>query len=382
MTLIVAKCVDGLIYCVGDTKITYANNDETNPILNGCLKEYIFNNLLVCFSGSVHSFEQDIEKYRNCRNIDDIVEIASGNASEYDLLVASTKPCRIVTVKDKSPEESAVCYIGDMEAFESYQKYYHNPKPILNDPGRGQINIFQLPEPVVKSDDYVRMYQAFKEVVSESSVPSVNGAIVTTATHKGSFQYMMYCDIFTDEVVVPEPGESRTIGFGTKEGGGYSVEFSTCNERSGLGIKPAYYFLQGGFGILFLDEDNAVSKAHYVKALNPCHWALNTRKIVGEAVISGYLSLDHCGLAAENYIRNNDYVNALECYKLRIDSARKGNEDEKKLDRYFSGYYVCLFNAEDASRAIDEISDLIEKNPGFDNCKRYLAAMQNALTSR
>jgi tetratricopeptide (TPR) repeat protein len=380
MTLVTVKIVGQNIYSVGDTKITYSNGIGSNPILNGSIKQYIFNNLLVCFAGCVYSFEQDIQKYRNCRSLEDVLKIAISNAVDYELLAASCNPCRIIIVKDRIVSDVNAGYIGDAMAFETYQKHYHEPKQQLNPPNTGEISIFRLPEPIGEGDDYQRMYRAMKEVVSDASVESVNGAVITAAIHKGSFQYMMYCDIFTDEVVVPESGESKTIGFGTKEGGGCAVEFSTCNENHGLSLKPAYYFLQGGFGVVFPEKEDSVSNALLVHAENPCQWALATRDLLGEAVISGYLSIDHCGIEGEKYIAVGDFSRALDCYELKIDSARKFNDPIAKLDRYFFGYYVCLFNSGNQSLAIQEINTLVENNAGLENCKRYRDAMAAALT--
>ncbi len=380
MSLVTAKIVGEHIYCVGDTKITYTNDDKSNPILSGSIKQYIFNNLLVCFAGCVYSFEQDIEKYRNCTSIDDVAEIATSRADEYELLVASCNPCRIIIIKDKSATEVNAGFIGDVGAFESYQKHYHDPKPPLHNPGTGEINIFQLPEPTTNGDHYIQMYKAMKDVATDASIKSVGGAVITTATHKGFFQYMMYCDIYTDEVVISEPGESKPIGFGTKEGGGYAIEFSSCNENKGLALRPAYYFLQGGFGIVFPENVGEVSSARFIRAENPCQWALATRELLGEAVVSGYLSLDHCGIEAEKYIAIGNYAGALECYKLRLDIAKKFTGPRPKLDRYFSGYYVCLFNTGVQAKALSEISDLVENNPDFKNCNRYRDAMENVPT--
>lgn len=191
---------------------------------------------------------------------------------------------------------------------------------------------------------------------------------------------MMYCDVFTDEVITPEPGEGKTIGFGTTEGGGCAIEFSTCNEHDGLALLPTYYFLQGGFGVVFPSKSNAVSSAQFVRAENPCQWAKSTRALFGEAAISAYLSLDHCGIEGEKYIAEGDYANALICYELRLDSAKKFSESRAKLDRYFSGYYVCLFNTGNQAETLTEIKALAANNPDFENCKHYQNAMENAQT--
>jgi len=379
MSLITAKVVGEHIYCIGDTKITYANDINSNPILSGSIKQYIFNNLLVCFAGCVYSFEQDIEKYRSCTSLEEITEIAVSKAIEYEVLAASFNPCRIIIVKNKSASEVKAGFIGDADAFNKYQNYYHASKQVLSTPDTGEIKIFQLPEPVAENGDYVRMYKAMKDVATDAGIESVGGAVITTATHKGMFQYMMYCDIFTDEVVTPEPGETKTIGFGSKEGGGYAVEFSACNEHGGLALKPVYYFLQGGFGVVFPENVGAVSKARFIKAKNPCQWALETRDLLGEGVISGYLSLDHCGIEGEKNIAVGDYKKALDCYKLRLDSARKFSDYRPKLDRYFSGYYVCLFNTGFQAKALSEIKDLTANNHDFENRKRYQNAMENAI---
>lgn len=169
MSLVTAKIVEEHIFCVGDTKITYATDINSNPILSGCIKQYLFNNLLICFAGSVYAFEQNIEKYRNYTTLGEVIEIAANSAIEYELLAASYNPCRIVIVKNKIVSEVTAGFIGDNDAFKQYQTHYHDPKQQFNAPGSGEINIFQLPEPAVNTEDYTRMYKAMKEVVSGSA---------------------------------------------------------------------------------------------------------------------------------------------------------------------------------------------------------------------
>lgn len=386
MSLVTAKIVGRMIYCVGDTKITYAANTQSdadhvkasNPILDGCIKQYIFNGLLICFAGDVQSIEEDIQKYRSCLNVDEVVDIAIRRTDGYDVMVAEASPCRIITIKNREVREVIAGFIGDIDAFEAYQRYYHNPKTASLHQGCGTIHIFQIPEPSEgEPHDYLRMYGAMKEVATDKNISSVGGAIVTVATHKGKFQYMQYCDIFTDEVIIPKPGEPRSIGFGTKEGGGYAVEFSACNENSEVALRPAYFFLQGGFGVVFPEKSNSVSRAQFVKAGNPCQWAIASKAVLGEAVISGYLSLDHCGIEAEKLISKGDYYTALECYRFRLDAAKNGTANRAKLDRYYSGYYVCLFNTNSQMKALSEINELIANNPDFKNCKRYRDIMES-----
>ena len=380
MTLVVARIVDGQVYCVGDTQLTCANNDKANPFLTGCIKQYVFNGLLVAFAGDVSAFECDIERFRKCWSIEDVVAIATKHAEHYDVLVASSAPSRIVTIKGMLPSETIVGFIGDSAAFEAFQRHFHNPQPEPLLPGQGSMKFMQHPEPLVGEGIYGRIYQAMKDVISDESIASVSGAVITIATHRGSFQYMMYCDVFTDEVIIPESCDAKPIGFGTKEGGGYSVEFSASNELDKPALKPAYYFLQGGFGVVFPERHGKVSAAQYIQADNPCQWALETKKAVGEAVVSAFLTLDHCGIEGEKYLAQNDYPRALACFELRLDSARLGKEDRKKLDRYFCGYYVSRFNSTDQFSAMSELADLVASNPDFEMCATHLKKMQFALS--
>lgn len=376
MTLIVAKHENDKIYCLGDSKITYKNTDQANPFLSGCLKQYLIDDMMVGFAGDVASIESDFHMYKEARDCSEIIKIAEKyQKDKYEVITADNKVEKVYTIKNSITQESTVGFIGDSDAFSEYQKAYHQNPPIIIDPNHAQINIMQLPEPVYKNDTYIRMYNAFKNVIQNATVKSVDGVIVTIAKHKGKLQYMMYCDIYSDDVAVPEPGEERIINFGSIEGGGYSVEFSSNNEFSEIGTIPAYYFLQGGFGIVFQGNDNHLMRPIFLRAPSPCYWALETKNAIGESVISGYLSLDHCGIAGEEYLRANNNVLALKCYELRLDAAKKGNASRPKLDRYFAGYYVSYFNCGNQELAIKDLSVLVNDNPDYSLCARNLMKM-------
>ncbi len=374
MSLIVAKAVDGHIYCMGDTKVTYKNEAKSEPILKGCLKQYIFNDLLICFAGCLHSFEEDIESYRGCTKVEEVVAIATRRAIKYEIMVAAPADNHITTIKNRSVSTSIAGFIGDHSGFEAYQMHYHHPQSLIFQPGYGEIRILRIPEPVSDRLDYDRSYMALRSVIHDSGIQSVGGAIVSISTHQGTFQYMMYCDIFTDQVIVPESGQTKLIEFGSGEGGGCALEFSDIRNEDEEAF-PTFYFLQGGIGIVFPSKIGRTSEPTLVRAENPCAWALATREIFNRTAISGYLTLDHCGIEGEKKLAIGNFEGALEGYKLRLDAALRSDFTDPKIDMYLSGYYVSLFNSGFRDLAVSELGKILSTKMGLSRCSRYFELM-------
>jgi len=384
MTLIVGRVRNKKVYIFGDTELTFYYKNRTNPFVEGCLKEYIVTeNIAIAFAGVREHFEDVLHQMLKCRESLEIVKIALDTQSrgmDYHLLIGEAGYNGIRVIKDGKLHEVEAGFIGNSEAYSAFQKYYHTVSDSTiseSETGRAAIQFLRLPEPILEDEIYYRMYWSFKQVIRDSGIAGVGGVIVPLCTDGGNFRYMNYADVVSD-ILSPEDfsDEPRPITFGTTAGGGYSVEFCDDIPHGGFGREVGYYFLQGGFGIIFPANEKGFRNAEVVKAKSPAYWVLNTRKRLGHAIASQYLTEDHCGIAGEELLKSHNYVDALFCYELGKSS--KSLKDRPAIrDRYMAGYATALFNSGRKSEAINVLQSEIKENTNNLCCEKILNKMLN-----
>lgn len=388
MTLVIGRVKNGKIYIFGDTELTFYYKERTNPFVEGCLKQYIVTDkLAVAFSGVKEHFETVCDQLFECRDSNEIVEIALESQStglEYNLLIGEVGYAKIRLVRDGKLYEAEAGYIGDSEAFNAFQKFYHaSSDSSLSVPelGRGHIKFLRLPEPIFENEIYFRLYQCFKQVIWDNQITGVGGLIVPLCTDKGKFRYINYADVVSDPLKIEEfQDEPKPIKFGTAGGGGYSVEFCDDTPYGGEGREVGYYFLQGGFGVVFPRNEKGFRNAEIIRAKNPAYWVLETNKKLGHGIGSGFLREDHCGIAGEELMRKDRFRDALFCYELRKDS--KTLKDRPAVrDRYMVGFATALFNCGKASEAISILQFEIRDNKNSPRCGEMLIKMQREIGS-
>ncbi len=384
MTLIVGRISAGKVYIFGDTKLTFQHKQNANPFVEGCLKQYIVNDqLAIAFAGVKEHFEDVCSDFLKCCNAQEIVDIAiktQKHGLDYELMIADAKYDKLRFVKEACIEKSAAGYIGDSDAFNSFQGYFHSaqgesfPEPEI---GRAYFQVLQLPEPVDSEKTYLKLFQSLKSVIWDKNIPSVGGVIVPLCTHKGIFRYMGYADVISDPINISDITEEPTpIEFGTAEHGGYSVEFWDDTPNGGAGMEVGFYFLQGGFGISFPKGIREVRNATIVKAENPAYWVLETRKLLGHGISSGYLSEDHCIRAGEKLLKAEQYEYALFCYELRKDS-KSLIERPAVYDRYMAGYATAMFNCGKKADAVNLLQPIVNDSKNNPYCCTMLAKMRD-----
>ncbi|HDL02086.1 MAG TPA: hypothetical protein ENH23_07620 [candidate division Zixibacteria bacterium] len=385
MSLIVAKVEGDNIYTLGDTELTYFNDIKSNPFIDGCLKQYIIHDkLAIAFAGIREHFGAICEKIFKCKSGDEIAEIAihyQKNKYDFELLIAEIGYKIIRTVKNGVVQDSTEGYIGSQLAFEKYQEYYHNyneKDQSGTELGRAAIKLLQLPEPSGDSKTYVKMYHCLKKVIINGNVEGVGGVNIPMCSHKGKFAYMIYGDIVSDVLKPSEfTIEPKPISFGTAEGGAFAVDFEHDEPYGGSGREVGFYFLQGGFGVIFPASQSGLRNAKIIKATTPAHWVLETKKVLGNGVASSFLQADHCGTAGEELLQAERYQDASFIYELRINE--KGLKDRPVYDRYLGGYGTALFNCGHEQEAITMLEQEIEQNPDLNGSKDMLQKMKLAL---
>ena len=384
MSLIVGRVDSGKIILLGDSKLTYAYHNA-NPYLEGCLKLYIVNpQLAFGFAGIVEDFEQALPSLLTATNAANLVNIAQDFKKtknlDFDLIAAQAGESNLHVLKGNQISHSVVAHIGDEDGFEAYQKAYLSSEPgIQAQVDRAYISIALQPEPEWDGKMYVCMTSAFNAVLKNEDIKSVDGILVPLCTHKGAFQYMTYVDAISDPFEITKVMDlGRPIDFGTAEHGSFSVELCEASPHGGSCKDVGFYFLQGGFGVIFPPNTNGLKRPKIVKALNLALWVLNTSKEYGYGVASGYMTPDHCGIAGEFLMQEQNWKDALYCYELGKD-AKGLKERTAVFDRYMSGYAVSMFNIGRQKDAITLLEDLIGDNKSLPLCGECLFKLKQAV---
>lgn len=368
MTLIIGRVKDGKVYMLGDTELTFRNQKKANPFVEGCLKQYLINDdLAIGFAGTKEHFEQTLPRLLDCSDSHDVVKIALDvqlSGLNFDLMIGEIGYEKIRFVRNGVVSEAEAGFIGSHEAFDAFQKIYHKNSSetyLQLEVGRAQFQILRLPEPITDDEIYSRLFHAFKGVIWDTNVSGVGGVIIPLCTDKGRFRYINYVDITSDSLNIEDfIDEPKKIEFGTAVGGGYSVEFSDDTPYDGQGRNIGFYFLQGGFGIVFPANKNGLRNAELVKAKNPAFWILETAKRFGDGIASGCLSVDHCGIAGEEFLKLEKYQDALFCYQI-VKDLRTLEERPAVCDRYIAGYATAMFNCGKHQEAITMLQAQVNK---------------------
>jgi hypothetical protein len=234
------------------------------------------------------------------------------------------------------------------------------------------IQFLRMPEPTFENDIYSKLFNCFKRVIWDSKIEGVGGVIVPLCSDNGKFSYINYTDIISDPLRLEEFSvKPKPISFGTPQGGGYAVEFSYNSPLGGDGKEVGYYFLQGGFGVIFPENEKGFRNAQLVKASNPALWALETHKILKNGITLGFMTIDHCGIAGEKLLNEGKFKDACFCYELGKNS-KEFEGREKIRDRYFAGYATALFNCGDNQQAVKLLLSEMAINPKAFRCAEIL----------
>jgi len=339
MTLIVARKVGEHIFMMGDTQLTLKYEERNNPFFNGCLKQYIVNqNNAVAFANNKSDFEEDLSQILKCDNSKDIVNTVLHANKQYDLIIADLKERELIFIKDGVLEKQDSGFIGDPTAYNIYQKKYHE---FENTPELGKVTLTSLllPEPISKyaQNIYALMYCSLREVCLNNTIQSVGGIIVPLCSHNKNFTYMDYMDSVLNSLDLQSiQSKPQLITYGSSSDGSCTVEFF------GNAKSPGYYFLQGGFGILYLKNNFDLLEPKIISAPTPAHWALETTSLLGEGLKSGFLNVDNCGELGETLLKLEEYNKAIYCYELKVDSPELLGDRTKVCDRYIAGYATAL----------------------------------------
>ncbi len=197
------------------------------------------------------------------------------------------------------------------------------------------------------------MYHSLRKVARSSNIEGIGGALIPICSHLGKFTYMFYADITTDILDLSNNGQdSKIIEFGSAEGGGYTVEFVNNTPNHGNGKEIGFYFLQGGFGIYYKDNQYGLKVPEIVSAKTPAEWIYYTSKKLVFGLTSQYVTIDHWGMLGEKLLNENNCIDAIYCYEKNFKEEDLFKNRQDIADRYISGYAVALFNSKRTEEAI------------------------------
>jgi hypothetical protein len=249
MSLVVAHCSKRTLKIVSDTRLSDPISRLPCSHFDGALKILLLSSELgFAFAGDpapaleVLSESQDATAHRaDLQSLTALLlEKTRQSRGASDFLAFSTAPSprlRKISAGGVS-EEQADYWIGDQEAFNCYQEYFHSA-------------MAAYPERLQHNPDYLQnqMDVAMKEVIESSRVQSVGDFLVPASSEKDGLRYVSYARI----TVFPTAERSPDGWFKMKAGGpaegGYTISMLTPYDRGIPAV--AFHFLEGRFGVLF-----------------------------------------------------------------------------------------------------------------------------------
>jgi hypothetical protein len=246
MTLVVARLIDGAVRIVSDWQVTYPDNRPSGP-LRGTIKAFpLSKGVALAFAGSVQpAFDAICQLPPGIAPLevaDRLAPVTLGGATEF--LTASESAIHVVREGHVAMNQT-VAWLGDHDAFDSYQRHYHRqlwftlpPSPVMSGEG---------------NDAVVRMSIGFSAVLADDRFPSVKGFPVTLSAGFSSvsgFHYLPVTAAFgLNAVPTGVSGEFSLMNPQSAEQGGYAYSVLVPVD-SGVAAIGAH-FLQGEFGALF-----------------------------------------------------------------------------------------------------------------------------------
>jgi hypothetical protein len=264
MSLIVARKEGNQIAIVSDTKLTYPNHEikgQKESPKEGILKTIILStNLCVSFAGEIEHAENALREIENNCNFNEVVEILykyhkiSNHQTEF--LVCSANPNPIIhKIKDNESKEVQTSWIGDRDAFNSFQESMMGTKKGTKSENQNQtkskagIVITEMDlsfEVDMQVNLFSKMSSAMDAVIENENIASVGGFKVTVI-YKEKFNFGKYGKLYRGNVEL-FGNSSHVIGHGSANEGAYSINFiGSSNDYKTV----ALHVRQGNFGLIY-----------------------------------------------------------------------------------------------------------------------------------
>lgn len=383
MSLVVARAFTDQIYILADTALTLSDEFNRSPYTKGCLKQYFINDkLVIAFAGDKQDFESALPNFLQCNEVLEVQEIALETqkmGGDFELLIAELGASYITFIKRESAYKAAAGFLGDSDAHNAYQVFYHDASRLESDPIHKEI------ANLAPDDEYFESMQtqpvrnqmraAFKEVIESNKFPTVGGLVIPLGGRKDKFQFQIYMETYNATPIKCDAGVETILPLiGQVADGSFTVEFFDNITYGGDGRTIGAYFPQGQFGIVFAPERNGFCSAKVIRAENPAIWVLNTRNEIGIGISSFFLNVSNCVQAGEWLQSQSRFDDALFVYSLcRI--SKELELDQTTRDMYFSSLSSAMFNSGDTGGAIFLLRTQLKQIESLTKCRAMLGRM-------
>lgn len=246
LTLVVASRFVTGIRIFRDTRVTYPQGENPH-YLRGTLKAILLHPALcIAYAGDVASALSAIRDLRVSRSsgfslekVESFLERAHNRTSaEMEFIVASALDGETFTViKEGRATRTGDCWIGDIFAFEEYQRLFHTAAPISQ-----STEI----DPTLAADLQVanRMNQAMEGVAASSSVASVGELILNVVLTKDGFVYAPRAWMQGGRSQTIPSGVPTKVQFGGAAEGGFA--YSVLSSQTLESVRLAFIFIKVG----------------------------------------------------------------------------------------------------------------------------------------
>lgn len=380
MTLVVGKMVDGEMVLLADTKLTLVSGEQNNPYIDGCVKIYkVSSGVAVAFAGTREHFEDDLFHIMNCSSSEDIANLVVQSQMEgkdYDLLIAEIGKESLTFVRDGEIVESLFSYIGDVDGYNRFREYYLNVRQWNVNLCSAEFHCLQLPESFdeLKGRELDNLFNSLEKTCLDSEIESVSGLVVPMCSDSCIFKYTPYMSGVTSLDKILNFSGEHNITVGSAESGSCNIEFmgKTVENRFALGV----YFFQGKFGVCFMPNDKGLMVGRCLRCETAADWTLETKKILGEGMISAFLDEWDCLVTGERLGGQGEWDAAAYCYSLRADLTNLIDENPEAADRFLCGYCMCLHNLSRTEDAINMLNRWLPKLLITNLCDRFVAILK------
>jgi len=251
MTLVAAQKTDNGILSISDTKLTFEDSRAENPYY-GALKSHIIGlGQSLHFAGNPYwaaqALSQITERFGkiDASHFEEVtgllLELNRQSSGDTDFILVDSNQCRISRICDASCiEDCERAYIGNPEAIEAFSAAYEDAKSSsTEDDGEPRYR------------DFSAMSKAFKEVIANGNVPSVDGFDVSIMQENDCLAYQIKVEVVMGHMNLKiGPGEARTIPFGNAAIGSHSVNF-LCAKAGDWPQCLGVHLYFGNIGILW-----------------------------------------------------------------------------------------------------------------------------------
>ena len=379
MSLIIARIEGNNLGIVSDTKLTYpfheTKNFKTSP-LDGVLKTIILNeNLSISFAGEVEYAELALKEINECIQITTVIQVLEKfhnlSRGKTEFLICIGKPeLRIYEIKNGEVNQTSMSWIGDKEAFNSFQESMLTTivksETIKTSPSA--TSNFRSNQPAItitemnltvevsqKSPLLSKISSAMDKVIENGNIDSVGGFKVSVIYDKGFF-YNCYIKSYRSNVSMIGYG-THYITHGTASDGSYSINFigGSSDFKS-----VALHVSQGKFGIIYNRNDYGLLRPAVV-SLDEVDFIDYIKEIFN--ITANFVTRDRVQKwfsMAANFFNKKEYAKAEEFFDKAFEVA-KGVEKAKVL--FNKG--IILLKLNDKNPAMKAFTQTIKIDPSY-----------------